>query len=671
MSTKIGESCEAGRVVEDDDGTTKEITFVFGKTSLAIEEPPWLSRSNDSTTPPASDVPQAVTIPPFVNERSVEYMVTTHGLPNTDACAAAHLTSWGVVKMARSSQDLEASLFTSSGSGASFSLVPQPRSSVPLQWSHHGPGAIPSDLADRPCDTLDVAAALQLLNDVLGTAYSLESSGLHTCLEHVLHTSRDFGEVYGRFRPHWKSDFAALLSTISQRKLEYERQHRNSLSGGQFLWDARIYPRRIWDLYSNRVLPIYALEPCALVNILPRNFCTVSHSWVRGEDRKPVTTPINGREWPVPIPRDTTLEHVRVELLNSGFEYTWLDVLCLRQQGLPEGEAQRKEEWKIDVPTLGCVYGEYQPCVTYFNGLGLPFDPSPVLRSSDRHWLNRVWTLQEGTDQWLHGGATGSASAAAKDFFPAHALPALRHRITKHSTLWAEAMRTRHCTKELDKVQGLAYIFGCSTMPVYDEDIAPDAAWETLLEHVPDSVRRDLAARHVQHCPDEATLLPSWAQFLRWTLVADTPGDWGIDIVDTDRRGTPEPVVYYHLLVGYWGPFLIVQHGQVEGGGSDALIELRAPDGSHEPYRITGRLGGALSEGTPYILIDVHADAGVWIVAEVRREREQFITGYPALDIVKRGGLVASRNLQEQLPNGRKTVSAVYGCDDPEAQAAL
>lgn len=643
--------------------------FVFGKTSLAIEEPPWLSRPDDSTTPSASDIPQAVTIPLFVNERSVEHLVTFNGLSNTEACAAAHLTSWGVVNMARSSQDFEASLFTSSGPGASFSLVPHPRSSAPLQWAHHGPGAIPNDLADRPRDILDVAAVLHLLNNVLGTPYSLDTPGLQACLEHILHISRDFGEIYGRLRPHWNSDFPVLLSTISQRQQEYEKHQRESLSDRQYLWNPRIYPRRIWDLYSNRVLPIYALEPCALVNILPRHFCTVSHSWVRGEDRASVTTPVNGCEWPVPIPRATTLDHVRVELLNFGFEYAWLDVLCLRQQGSPEDENRRKEEWKIDVPTLGCVYAEYRPCVTYFNGLGLAFDPSPARLSSDRHWLNRVWTLQEGTDQWLHGGATGSSSADAKAFFVSHALPQLRHRLPKRSTLWAEAMRLRHSTKELDKVHGLAYIFECSTMPVYDEDVAPDAAWDILLQHIPDPVRRDLAARHVQHCPDETTLLPSWAQFLRWTLVADTPGDWGIDIVDTDRRGTPDPVVYYHLLVGYWGPFLIVRRGR--GDGPEELVELRAPDGSHEPFRITGRLGGALSEGTPYILVDIHADAGVWIVAEVLRERDQFITEYPALDIVKRGSLLVPGELQEPLPNGRKTVSAVYGCDDPEAQATL
>lgn len=39
--------------------------------------------------------------------------------------------------------------------------------------------------------------------------------------------------------------------------------------------------------------------------------------------------------------------------------------------------------------TIGSVYLLWStPCVTYFNGLGLSFDPSPQVLSSDRHWLN-------------------------------------------------------------------------------------------------------------------------------------------------------------------------------------------------------------------------------------------------------------------------------------------
>ncbi len=51
------------------------------------------------------------------------------------------------------------------------------------------------------------------------------------------------------------------------------------------------------------------------------------------EDRVDAHTPINGYEWPVPMPRDANLDLIRIEMLNAGAEYAWLDVLCLRQVG--------------------------------------------------------------------------------------------------------------------------------------------------------------------------------------------------------------------------------------------------------------------------------------------------------------------------------------------------
>ncbi len=57
----------------------------------------------------------------------------------------------------------------------------------------------------------------------------------------------------------------------------------------------------------------------------------------------------------VPIPKDANLDLIRIEMLNLGAEYAWLDVLCLRQLG-GRGEDLRKEEWKLDVPTIGHVY---------------------------------------------------------------------------------------------------------------------------------------------------------------------------------------------------------------------------------------------------------------------------------------------------------------------------
>ncbi len=63
----------------------------------------------------------------------------------------------------------------------------------------------------------------------------------------------------------------------------------------------------------------------------------ISHAWMHKDDRVNMWTPINGREWPVPIPKDANLDLIRIEMLNLGAEYVWLDVLCLRQVGRAEG----------------------------------------------------------------------------------------------------------------------------------------------------------------------------------------------------------------------------------------------------------------------------------------------------------------------------------------------
>ncbi|EKM53748.1 uncharacterized protein PHACADRAFT_198168 [Phanerochaete carnosa HHB-10118-sp] len=292
------------------------------------------------------------------------------------ACDLGHLMVWGAIRVAK------------------LGIVPEES----LFWANVGLSVIPAILADRDCASLGINDLLKLLNDVLGASYSLKKQGLQECLQHFRRTSRDFGQVYGSLRGHWLlPGFAGVLSGLvkEQKKDEAER-----------------------EIAINRILPLYALSSDRSIPIT--KVWTVSHSWVHESARTDVWTPINGNEWPVPLPNDTTLEHVRVELLNLGAEYSWLDVLCLRQRGRPEDEKRRKEEWTLDVHTIGYIYSLGLPCITYFNGLGLLFDPSLKILSSDRHWFNRVWTVQEATDKWLPGGLTGVASADALVFFREH-----------------------------------------------------------------------------------------------------------------------------------------------------------------------------------------------------------------------------------------------------------
>ncbi|EKM53770.1 uncharacterized protein PHACADRAFT_260266 [Phanerochaete carnosa HHB-10118-sp] len=557
--------------------------------------------------------------------------------------------------MAQSGVPLE-QLFASDGPGKSFSLVPEPRSSVPLQWAHFGPGAIPNALADTPCAAMNVTELLERLNDVLGTSYSLNKPGLEQCLNHFLRSSRDFGQVYGSLRPHWQSGFAQLLSNLTKKRNKDEVMRQNVVDGS-YISNARVLPRRVWDLYSNRVLPFYAINPSRDWLDIPTYVWTVSHSWVHESARTYVSTPINDHEWPVPTPRDITLDHVRVELLNLGAEYVWMDVLCLRQRGRPEDEEQRKEEWKLDVPTIGRVYSSPPvPCVTYFNGLGLPFDPSPEVLSSDRHWSNRVWTAQEATRFWLPGGTTGTVSADTWRFFRDH-LP--RSIPSKHVPLFdalafgVPAMRGRHCTTELDRIHGLAYLLNCETLPIYDEDMSPDRAWTALLKHVDPLSRWQIALRHVICCPDDISLFPSWQVLMQYEqperVTHTSRPDHGalLSVLDNSCLQMTEPGIYFHKAVPMYGPVDIDRQGKKDESGHETLkLQSRGASGRLSCYEIEDcRVGGTVLRGVKYVILKL--TWVVWLVAEVTGERQ--VGGESALEVVKRGCISVPSN-QLTLP---------------------
>ncbi|KAK0493874.1 hypothetical protein EDD18DRAFT_1056067, partial [Armillaria luteobubalina] len=118
-------------------------------------------------------------------------------------------------------------------------------------------------------------------------------------------------------------------------------------------------PRHLRDLYSNRV-------------IVYKSHWSVSHAYVDEKDRISVWSPINGRAWPVPLPKGSDLNLLRTELLNLGAEYVCqLDLLCLRQAGGLNDDL-RAMEWRVDVPTIENVYRMPGQVVCYFSGLGRP-----------------------------------------------------------------------------------------------------------------------------------------------------------------------------------------------------------------------------------------------------------------------------------------------------------
>ena len=206
----------------------------------------------------------------------------------------------------------------------SFTLsedIPRDTPFIPFQRFHTSPWAIPSEIADIKCEGMQPLDLLAQLNAIFGTNItSAKDVDLEGCLAEFIVDSCDVGQVYGYLRPYWFSGltFGEIQEQITLRKA-YDLQLRQGAINGDRIINPSIPPRRIWDLYSNRVLPYYALPQPAI----PRTLWAVSHSWVAGPNLQKVHTPINAFAWPVPIPKEASLDQVRIELLNLAAEYVF------------------------------------------------------------------------------------------------------------------------------------------------------------------------------------------------------------------------------------------------------------------------------------------------------------------------------------------------------------
>ena len=474
---------------------------------------------------------------------------------------------------------------------------------IPLQLRHFSRGALPAPDADKHYN--EATDLLAQLNRVFGPPErTMDEEGMDLCLEGLIGEEYDFGQAYGYLRPWWRKDkpMAGLLRLMEERK-EEDRALRQSAMNGVCIVDPRIPPRRVWDLYSNRVLPYYALDlpssqatsstdavltvDSAKINgladhrapsasavsgadmplresesntaskstditlstissqpsrsepdlgrarIIPINLWAVSHSWVDEDKRRPVSTPINGYEWPVPVPIGTTLDQVRIELLNMGAEYVFLDVLCMRQGGKPEKEFLRKQEWRLDVPTVGHIYQHRrsQSVIIYFNGLGMPFRVTPHMCASPTYWLNRIWTLQETVINWVPGGLTtdvfdaaGSRRSTLRNLIGdiEDVLDATSHFPPDLFTA-VEAVRLRQCATPVDRITGLAYLLGCETLPLYDPDQDVEDAWDSLVQVMNTSLRTDLLLWWAGEGSGKRQWRPSWEQLLACHKLAPFP----------------------------------------------------------------------------------------------------------------------------------------------------
>ncbi|KAK0482795.1 hypothetical protein IW261DRAFT_1606584 [Armillaria novae-zelandiae] len=352
---------------------------------------------------------------------------------------------------------------------------------VPKQRCYNGrKPVILSSLADTPCAALGIKGVLDRLNATLGTSHDLDTPSILSLLEEYIERDYDFGTVYGHLRAVWLTHRDSNIQDELRRREEEDREMRRKALVGNVIIDPHLRPRRLWDLFSNRVVPHW----------VPNDWpAPISHAWVDEKDRVDIWTPINGKEWPAPLPKDASLSLIRIEMLNMGMEYVWLDVLCLRQKGGIR-EDLRAEEWKLDVPTIGCVY-QYHPVVIYLSGLGRPLSLAEGDLDGDRCWFRRAWTVQEvGFQRIIAGDTLGG---------PMHAEPiddngnyetdvlTVFHKQLGALYTWRDifsvltVMRDRLSTNPVDKLAGLALPMNPALIPAYYETASLEDAWTALV----------------------------------------------------------------------------------------------------------------------------------------------------------------------------------------------
>ncbi len=139
---------------------------------------------------------------------------------------------------------------------SSFTETNRDESTIPVlkQRSYTGRKVIPSALANTLCADLGVDAVLEKLNTMLGTSYTLDS--VISVLNPYVAQGFDFGTTYAYLRPFWDNVYTAE-HRLRTREDEDREMRRNMLVGGK-ITTAIVPPRRVWDLYANRVVPYWS-----------------------------------------------------------------------------------------------------------------------------------------------------------------------------------------------------------------------------------------------------------------------------------------------------------------------------------------------------------------------------------------------------------------------------
>ncbi|PBK59651.1 hypothetical protein ARMSODRAFT_966722 [Armillaria solidipes] len=477
------------------------------------------------------------------------------------------------------------------GTLSAFVETGQPESSIPVlkQRSYTGSNrVIPSALANLPCADLGVDAVFEMLNAILGTRHNPTSH--KSILGPYITWNYDFGTVYAHLRYFWhEEDIEFFLRDDEQ---EAQEKERNLLVNGRI---KTIYTdcRRVWDLYANRVVP-----KSTWLNWKPWG---ISHAWVDERDRVDMWTLINRCEWPVPMPKDANLDLIRIEMLNLGAEYAWLDVLCLRQEGGPR-EDLRVQEWKIDVPTIGWVY-YHGKVVCYFCGLGLPLRLKPGYFEDDRSWFKRAWTLQEISEETSIGGETGNDGTLEEDIQVRfrEQLASLRQMRRSHFMfdVFAE-MKNRVSTKPLDKVAGLGYILDLVYLPIYDGRQSEEDAWAALVDAMFKYSRWDLLFFYPEPGDGSKCWRPSWNQIMTKILPSQQMSLWdGVFKLREHPDDRADFYQGYHIDSGYVRG---LSHPSYKGMPRQGEMVVQDDTGSTHTFKIIADHTYPIPEGSYTLL---------------------------------------------------------------------
>ncbi len=515
---------------------------------------------------------------------------------------------------------------------SAYAETGQAESTIPVwkQRSYTGyQEAISSGLANTHCADLGIDGVLEKLNATLGTSYTLGSKILRflgivqlcSILEPYVTRNDDFGTVYAHLRHYWYySDLATIRRKLRLRE-EEDREMRRKVHVDGRITNRKVPPRLVWDLCANRVVPYW------VVGTIPWKIWGISHAWVDRNDRMNMMTPINGYEWPVPMPKEANLDLIRIEMLNLqdrmdiATGYAWLDVLCLRQEG-GKNEHLRLEEWKLDVPTIGAVYENTSRVVCYFSGLGRPLHLTLEDFDSDRSWFRRAWTLQEITEDPIIGGQTGNdvMEQAVRTRFDKQltSLQKIRH-IYAFITIFdiLSEMRNRVSTKPLDRVAGLVYLLKLDFIPIYDAEKSEEDAWGILVDAMKPEDLRELLFYYPEPGNGKKCWRPSWQQAMMKNLIVDRISFR--TLLKSDRTYNRDADCYTGCRI---------ESGDVRGLGDVAKEEkhregdlvLKDMTGAPHTIRIVADHKYPIPDGSYTLIGDCYGLDDVWVVGRLRED---------------------------------------------------